>query len=512
MGVEENAVCACNEGFLLQADKKSCEKPVVKVHPCYKGDNAGCSQVCEEDGDNAVCSCYNGFVLQADKKSCEKPVVHPCDKDDNGGCSQVCNKVKENAVCACNEGFLLQADEKSCEKPVVHPCDTGNGGCQQVCEKRKNEAVCSCNAGFFLQADKKSCKKPEWGPWTEYGKCDAECGGGKQGRSRKCTIPDKCEGVDIEIQHCNKQPCPEWKPWGEWGECSKKCGIEGMKRRSRTCTVDGKCDHLGDATEAAPCNRKPCPKWKEWSYWSSCSMTCGSGEQIRNRECTEKDACDGNAMEYRSCQKHECDKVVRCPKDMTYFDAKNFCASKGMKLPRPDNMAENEQMTKLGATWMKVIVNEIFGLDERFENWKGRQRGFLCPDGKWQVLGPMDTRPCHCVKDEADNTQCKDVFVNNPGLLSIKNGEWQFKQDDRSYYGPFHRAQLEEIQLGSKLQYKCKGKKQCRGFVCVRTGGGNSAFVRCKGPNCKNWFNRKPYDFNRCNLACASGYRTLKCY
>merc|ERR1712176_207013 len=69
-----------------------------------------------------------------------------------------------------------------------------------------------------------------------------------------------------------------------------------------------------------------------------------------------------------------------------------------------------------------------------------------------------------------------------------------------------------KIQLGSKLQYKCKGKKQCRGFVCVRTGDGNSAFVRCKGPNCKNWFNRKPFDFNKCSLACASGYRTLKCY
>merc|ERR1712048_1186546 len=267
--------------------------------------------------------------------------------------------------------------------------------------------------------------------------------------------------------------------WSEW----TKCGAEDkVQSRNRECNnpkpnFGGKnCDALGKKMEEKECPKPP--TWTPWTPWTDCSVTCGSGTQSRSRTCPVKDACPGLPSETKGCEKDACDSVVRCPKDMTYLDAKQFCASRGMKLPRPYSMAENERMTKLGATWMEVIVNEIFGLDERFENWKGRQRGFLCPDGKWKVLGPMDLRPCHCVSDVSDSTQCSDVFHNNPSLLNIHNGEWQFKRDDRSYYGPFTRHSLDEIQLGSKLQYKCKGKKQCRGFVCVRTGDGNSAFVR----------------------------------
>lgn len=43
-------------------------------------------------------------------------LVHPCDKGDNGNCSQICNKDKTEAVCTCRVGFELATDGSTCKK------------------------------------------------------------------------------------------------------------------------------------------------------------------------------------------------------------------------------------------------------------------------------------------------------------------------------------------------------------------------------------------------------------
>ena len=54
------------------------------------------------------------------------------------------------------------------------------------------------------------------GGWTEFGAwgaCSANCGGGKQERSRTCTNPPpsgggaQCSGVAKEVRACNTDPC-----------------------------------------------------------------------------------------------------------------------------------------------------------------------------------------------------------------------------------------------------------------------------------------------------------------
>jgi len=54
-------------GYWLQADKKTCSK----VHPCDTPSKGGCAQKCSKSGKAAICSCNTGYVLAADKKSCE---------------------------------------------------------------------------------------------------------------------------------------------------------------------------------------------------------------------------------------------------------------------------------------------------------------------------------------------------------------------------------------------------------------------------------------------------------
>ena len=48
----------------------------------------------------------------------------------------------------------------------------------------------------------------------------------------------------------------------------------------------------------------------EWSGWTDCSLSCGSGEQSRSRVCTGPfyggQDCDGNFQENRTCNDHHC--------------------------------------------------------------------------------------------------------------------------------------------------------------------------------------------------------------
>ncbi|GFO47860.1 A disintegrin and metalloproteinase with thrombospondin motifs 16 [Plakobranchus ocellatus] len=63
-------------------------------------------------------------------------------------------------------------------------------------------------------------------------------------------------------------------------------------------------------------------QWSEWSVWSPCSLTCGSGIETRTRRCQRgltgggigfsgrSDGCDGESSQIRVC------KIEACPKDV----------------------------------------------------------------------------------------------------------------------------------------------------------------------------------------------------
>ena len=44
--------------------------PTVRVHPCDKENRGGCTQTCTKSGEKAECACNEGYFLENDGKTC----------------------------------------------------------------------------------------------------------------------------------------------------------------------------------------------------------------------------------------------------------------------------------------------------------------------------------------------------------------------------------------------------------------------------------------------------------
>ncbi|XP_051468408.1 adhesion G protein-coupled receptor B1 isoform X9 [Apus apus] len=160
-----------------------------------------------------------------------------------------------------------------------------------------------------------------WNPWSAWGDCTKDCGGGLQTRMRTCKpLPNEglvCEGVLEEGRLCNRKACNmhgTWDEWSPWSLCSSTCG-RGYRDRTRTCKPPqfggNPCE--GPEKQTKFCNIALCPvdgNWNEWSSWSSCSASCSNGTQQRTRECNGPSyggaECQGHWVETRDCFLRQC--------------------------------------------------------------------------------------------------------------------------------------------------------------------------------------------------------------
>ena len=135
------------------------------------------------------------------------------------------------------------------------------------------------------------CDVSVWGSWTA---CTLTCGGGTQTRSRSVvTHADHggytCPSVQ-EVQSCNHAECPVdcvQTAWSGWTSCSLTCGT-GSQMRTRSITTMSQhggvaCAH---ASEERVCSSQACPidcMVTDWSGWGDCTASCGGGAQTRSR-------------------------------------------------------------------------------------------------------------------------------------------------------------------------------------------------------------------------------------
>ena len=141
--------------------------------------------------------------------------------------------------------------------------------------------------------------------WSEFSACSVTCGNGTTKRTRTCTSPPpknrgkNCStlGASEETKPCFLKNCPihgNYSEWSVFSNCSKSCGT-GFRRRTRKCTnpepLHGgrNCTALGAAFEVEECNTHPCPidgGYSVWTEFTRCSVSCGNGTRERNRSCT----------------------------------------------------------------------------------------------------------------------------------------------------------------------------------------------------------------------------------
>ncbi|KAM3862814.1 adhesion G protein-coupled receptor B3 [Diretmus argenteus] len=104
--------------------------------------------------------------------------------------------------------------------------------------------------------------------------------------------------------------------WSQWSSCSVTCG-QGSQVRTRTCVSPYGTHCSGPLRESRVCNNTAlCPVhgvWEEWSPWSLCSFTCGRGHRTRTRMCAPPlhggRACDGPETQSKLCN------IALCPVD-----------------------------------------------------------------------------------------------------------------------------------------------------------------------------------------------------
>lgn len=145
----------------------------------------------------------------------------------------------------------------------------------------------------------------------------------------KCAVEHRSNGDEKIILYETFKVTfePYWSTWSQWSRCQpKKCGNRRVRRRFRIChqpkilqpITQWRCH--GENIQKKRCPTAPCEDgvWSEWSDWSGCSRTCGTGQMFRHRECIG-DRCNGQNVEVIDCFRIHCRENVREFSDRSRF-------------------------------------------------------------------------------------------------------------------------------------------------------------------------------------------------
>uniref|UniRef100_A0A8C7YN61 Thrombospondin, type I, domain containing 7Aa n=1 Tax=Oryzias sinensis TaxID=183150 RepID=A0A8C7YN61_9TELE len=367
--------------------KKQVRKRIIIQVPANGGQD--CPEVLVQERDCEARSVCPGYRWKTHKwRRCQ--LVPWSVRQDSPGAQETCGPGLQFRAISCRKQDGGQADIEACLKsaspmpPLTQQCHLP---CQEDCQLSS---------------------------WSKFSSCTANCVGVRtrkrslMGKSKK---RDQCKNNQkyplSETQYC---PCKKYnaQPVGNWSDCIlpdnsrvegqlgmkvqgdvKECG-QGYRYQAMACydqdsrlVETSRCNSHGYIEEACII---PCPsdcKLSEWSNWSRCSKSCGSGVKVRSKWLREKPYNGG-----RPCPKldhvNQVYEVVPCLSDCGQYVwvAEPWSVWKISNVDLRSNCGEGVQTRKI-----RCMLNTIDGPSEQVED-------YLC-DPEEMPLGARNSQlPC----------------------------------------------------------------------------------------------------------------------
>nr|XP_061808315.1 thrombospondin type-1 domain-containing protein 7A-like [Nerophis lumbriciformis] len=403
------------------------------VRPCLLPCKRDCSVTPYSDWNSNSPTCQKGGKTK--KKQSRKRLIIQLPANGGQECPEVLTQEREIDTPAVCPGYRWKTHKWRRCQMVPWSIRQDSPGAQETCGSGLQVRAVSCRKLDGGQADVEACLKfsgsmpaltqlcqlpcqedCQLSSWSKFSPCTADCVGVRVrkrilvGKSKK---REQCKNHQLyplsETKYC---PCNKYnaQPVGNWSDCIlseggraegqlgmkvlgdiKECG-QGYRYQAVVCydqdnriVQTSHCNSHGYIEEACII---PCPsdcKLSEWSNWSRCSKSCGSGVKVRSKWLREKPYNGG-----RPCPKldhvnqAQVYEVVPCVSDCGQYVwvVEPWSIWKVTNADLKDNCGEGVQTRKV-----RCMLNTLDGPSEQVED-------YLC-DPEEMPLGARDSRlPC----------------------------------------------------------------------------------------------------------------------